>query len=149
MYSTVIDRHPTIIKHQIPQPRTITAHPDALKSFNINPADSLADKLRNSQPVGEFSIPLRLESGAINDPTLSDYETPNFIHKNENILNNHLIPISDNPLGVNPEVFLKSNFQRDINTVLANLDHTKDKAQKISVCNKLIRILIFKISFPH
>jgi len=136
MYSTVIDRHPTIIKHQIPQPMVITAHPDALKSFNINPADTLSDKLINSQPNGEYSIPVRLQSSAINDPTLSDYETPNFIHKNENVMKNHLLPSSNSPLGINPEVFLKSNFQRDLNTVLANLDHSKDKAQKISVCNK-------------
>lgn len=135
MYSTVIDRHPTVIRHQVPQPTTVGMQTDAAKAFAIN-ADPLSENRAESLAKGAYSIPVKIESGATNDPTLSSYETPNFIHKKESILNANSGLQSG--FGIDPEVYLKSKFQEDLGNVVANLDKAKMKEEKIAVCNFFI-----------
>ena len=132
MYSTVIDSHPTVIRHQVPQPTTVGVQKDAAKAFAVNPADTLSDKIAESVAEGAFSIPVKIQSGATNDPTLSGYETPNFIHKKETVLNSNSDP--QNGFMLDPEVYLKSNVQEDLNTFVAQLDKAKMKEEKIAVC---------------
>lgn len=134
MYSTVINSHPTVIKHQIPQPTNIGVQTEVAKAFAINPAETLADKKIKSG----YSIPIKIESGAINDPTLASYETPNFIHKKDTIINGSGVGSSMGTFVLNPEVYLKKHFQEDINNVIAELDKSKDKEEKLSVCNFII-----------
>ncbi len=132
MYSTVIDNHPTVIRHQVPQPTTVGMQTDAAKAFAIN-ADPLSEKRAQSLAKGAYSIPVKIGSGATNDATLSGYETPNFIHKKESVLNANAD--MQNGFVLNPEVYLKSKFQEDLGNIVAHLDKAKMKDEKIAVCN--------------
>lgn len=132
MYSTIINSRPTTISHQIPQPTTVGMHSDAAKAFAINHSESLSSKNDEALAKGAYSIPVKIESGSNNDPTLSSYENPNFIHKKESILNSN--KEAQSGFIIDPEVYLKSKFQEDLNTVTAQLDKAKIKEEKISVC---------------
>lgn len=132
MYSTVINSHPTVIRHQIPQPTTVGMPTDSAKAFSVNPADTLSDKRAQSLAKGAYSIPVKIQSGASKDPTLSGYETPNFIQKKESAKNEN----TDIQTGfiLDPEVYLKSKFQEDLNFIAGQLDRSKVKEEKIEVC---------------
>jgi len=133
MYSTVIDSHHTNIRHQVPQPTKVTMETDATRAFNVDPAETLSDHKAGRLENGSYSIPVKIESGASADPILSGYESPNFIHKKESVLNAG----SDIQTGfiLDPEVYLKSKFQQDLNSVTEQLDKTSIKEEKIAVCN--------------
>jgi len=124
MYSTVINRHPTVIRHQIPQPTNVGVNAVASSAFAVDPAQTLADhKLQN----GAYSIPVQISSGAIKDPTLSGYETPNFIHKGEKKIQETSEETMNN---IDPAKFLKSNMEKDIGNFLAQFDNAKDKSER-------------------
>ena len=106
MYSTVINRHPTVIRHQVPQPVNIGVHEDTTRAFSVDPSETLADE-RNKIAKGAYSIPIKISNGAIKDPTLSGYETPNFISKSEKKLQESSQEQMEN---VDPSVFLKTNM---------------------------------------
>ncbi len=136
MYSTVINRHPTVIRHQVPQPVNIGVHEDTTRAFSVDPSETLADE-RNKIAKGAYSIPIKISNGAIKDPTLSGYETPNFISKSEKKLQESSQEQMEN---VDPSVFLKTNMEKDIGRFVAQFDNSKDKAERIQSC-KLITIL--------
>ena len=106
---------------------------DAAKAFDVNPSDTLADKIVEALAKGAYSIPVKIGTGPNIDPTMSSYETPNFIHKKESVLNS----ITEVPAGfiLDPEVYLKSKFQEDLSTITAQIDKCKTKEDKIAVCN--------------
>merc|ERR1712151_479718 len=80
MYSTVINSHPTIIKHQTPQPKGIGVHPAAAAAFAVDPNQTAAmEKI----PNGAYSIPVQMN--AASDAGKDGYETPNFLHKKETV----------------------------------------------------------------
>ncbi len=134
MYSTVIDRHPTVIRHQIPQPTSVAVHPEAAKAFAIHPNEiSEEAKLAEKMKGGAYSIPIKIEAGANPDPSLSSYETPNFIHKKENVMKTNEV-VSDDKIIIDPETFLKNNFNDDINRFVAQMENTKDKSERINAC---------------
>jgi len=131
MYSSVITKHPTAIKHQIPQPVTIGVHADTARAMAIDPAQTLADAKKNLAN-GAYSVPIKINSDSIRDPTLSGYETPNFISKGEKKIKEN----SQEELSsiLDPAIFLKSNMEKDIQQFLAQFDNSKDKAERIHSC---------------
>jgi len=130
MYSTVINRHPTVIRHQVPQPVNIGVHEDTTRAMAVDPAETLAEAQKNSLN-GAYSIPIKISTGAIKDPTLSGYETPNFISKGEKKIQESSEEQIQN---VDPAVFLKKNMEKDIGQFLAQFDNSKDKAERIQAC---------------
>lgn len=130
MYSTVINRHPTVIRHQVPQPVNIGVHEDTTRAMAVDPAQTLADKIKLNGN-GAYSIPIKISNGAIKDPTLSGYETPNFISKGEKKVEE---TSEGQALNVDPAVFLKANMEKDIGQFLAQFDNAKDKNERIKAC---------------
>ncbi len=131
MYSTIINRHSTVIRHQVPQPVNIGVHEDTTRAFAVDPAETLADA-RNKMANGAYSIPIKISNGSFKDPTLSGYETPNFISKGEKKLQESSQEQMEN---VDPAVFLKANMEKDIGQFLAQFDNAKDKTERIQACN--------------
>jgi hypothetical protein len=130
MYSTVINKHSTVIRHQVPQPVNIGVHEDTTRAMAVDPAQTLADKIKLNRS-GAYSIPIKISNGAIKDPTLSGYETPNFISKGEKKVEE---TSEEQALNVDPAVFLKANMEKDIGQFLAQFDNAKDKAERIKAC---------------
>jgi len=130
MYSTVINKHSTVIRHQTPQPVNIGVHEDTSRAMAFDPSETLADA-RNAMPDGAYSIPIKISNGAIKDPTLSGYETPNFIAKGEKKIQESNQEQMEN---VDPATFLKKNMEKDIGQFLAQFDNSKDKAERIQSC---------------
>lgn len=130
MYSTVINRHPTVIRHQVPQPVNIGVHEDTTRAMAVDPAETLADAQKRGLN-GAYSIPIKISTGAIKDPTLSGYETPNFISKGEKKLQESSEEQMQN---VDPAIFLKKNMEKDIGQFLAQFDNSKDKTERIQAC---------------
>lgn len=138
MYSTVVSRHPTVIKHPIPQPMNIGVNHNTARQFAVDPAQTLADA-RADNLKGAYSIPVQIRSGAIKDPTLSGYETPSFISKKE-----EKIKSSTEELAVvDPAQYLKVSMEKDIGTFLAQFDTAKDKAERIQACKQFSDIYKF------
>jgi len=136
MYSTVINRHPTVIRHQVPQPVNIGVHEDTTRAMAVDPSLTLADKI-NETKNGAYSIPVKIRT--IKDPTLSGYETPNFISKGEKKVQEST---EEQSLNMDPATFLKKNMEKDIGQFLAQFDNAKDKAERITAC-----ILFFSLNF--
>lgn len=130
MYSTVINRHPTVIRHQVPQPVNIGVHEDTTRAMAVDPSQTLADKILKTGN-GAYSIPVKISTGAIKDPTLSGYETPSFISKGEKKVQEST---EEQTLNVDPAIFLKKNMEKDIGEFLAQFDNAKDKAERITAC---------------
>jgi len=130
MYSTVINRHPTVIRHQTPQPVHIGVHEDTTRAMAIDPAQTLADAPKNK---GGYSIPIKITNGAIKDPTLSGYETPNFISKGEKKIQEKVGEESFS--NVDPAIFLKKNMEKDIGEFVAKFENSKDKEERTLTCN--------------
>ncbi len=130
MYSTVIDRHPTVIRHQIPQPTIVGVKSEVGKAFAIKSETNFS----NINLPNEYSTQIKYQSQAINDPKLSGYDSPNFIHKKENIFNQNEANTQKEVIISNTEVFLNMNMQEDINSVISQLENNKDKQAKISIC---------------
>lgn len=137
MYSTVITKHPTVIKHQVPQPTTVGVHENTARAMSIDPSQTLEDA-RNNLAKGAYSIPVKISNGAIKDPTLSGYETPNFISKGEKKIQES----SEEQFSANidPAIFLKKNMEKDIGQFLSQFENSKDKTERIQAC-----ILNFKL----
>ena len=130
MYSTVINKHPTVIRHQTPQPVNVGVHEDASRAMAVNPSLTLADKIQKTGN-GAYSIPVKISTGAIKDPTLSGYETPNFISKGEKKIQE---ASEEQITNVDPAIFLKKNMEKDIGEFLAKFDNAKDKTERIKAC---------------
>jgi len=86
MYSTVIERHATVITHPMIQPMSSSVTSTGAQSLSngMNPSPPSVEMDRLSP--GAYSIPVKIQGGAINDPTLSGYESPKFIETKEKIL---------------------------------------------------------------
>ena len=131
MYSTVINSHPTIIRHQTPQPSNIGVHPAAAGAFSVDSAQTLAEK--QHIPIGAYSIPVQMNASS--DANKDGYETPNFMHKKERKVSEGTENGSE-ASNMDPAVFLKSSMMRDISDFTAQFDNTKDKAERIAACKK-------------
>lgn len=138
MYSTVIERHQTGISHQVPQPTNIGINVNAARSFVVESSEPAKDIKVEKIQKGAYSIPIKIDSSLGGNPTLSSYETPNFIFKKEKV---HEESKSSENLSIDPEVFLKSSFTEDVNKFVAELDNSKTKAEKIGACNLYILLI--------
>ena len=143
MYSTVIERHATSIVHPIPQPLNYAMHPQAAQAFHVSQQEiqSQAAKLT----PGAYSIPVKIQGGAINDPTLSGYETPNFIHMKEKQIPAQGSHPLENTQHINPEVDMKNAINQDIQTFVAQFDNAHDKQERTNICKQHIK----KINFNY
>jgi hypothetical protein len=128
MYSTVIDRHATSVVHPVPQPTNYQVHPAAARAFQSEPQ---LDVIKSTP--GAYSIPVKIQGSGINDPTLSGYETPNFIHKGEK----KLAPNSGSHHPVNIQTDMQMTVQDDIQSFVAQFDNSHDKEERIKICNFL------------
>jgi hypothetical protein len=129
LYNTVISSHETTITHtappQAPTARIVSAQ--AAAAFSGNQAQQIPSP-------GAYSVPVRIEGGQSNDPTLSGYETPSFIHKKE-------INLTDN--GQNYQVFstpvqtIQASIQQDTQVFSDQLNVCKTKSEKAKVCKDM------------
>ena len=130
MYITVINSHPTIIRHQTPQPMGIGVHSAAAGAFAVDSAQTLAEKQR---PEGSYSIPVQINTSA--DSIKDGYEIPNFMHKKERKVEESNKAESGNvATSMDTEVYLKNSMEKDINEFTAQFENTKDKAERIAAC---------------
>jgi hypothetical protein len=130
MYSTVITKHATSVVHPVPQPT----------SYGIKPefGNHLANSIENPIPLspGAYSIPVKIEKDSVNDPTLSAYESPSFIHKGEKKLKG---PKSDKSnIHAEPETFMDEKVMEkilteDANNFVGQFDDKKSKDERIIV----------------
>ena len=128
MYSTVINNHSTVITHPILEP-IVNSLPTAGTKQLANGMLPNEEEITKLSP-GAYSIPVKIQGGAINDPTLSGYESPNFIHKNEKILpivNGVVLP--DLPINVST---VASDDLKEFTTKLGN---AHNKQEKLDTCN--------------
>jgi hypothetical protein len=137
MYSTVINSHPTVIRHEVPQPKGVGVHPAASQAFSVDSAETLA--MAQKQLNGSYSIPVHISGDNVKNE-LNGYEVPNFIHKKESKIKEDNSN-AENLQNTDSETFLKRNMEQDINEFVAHFDNTKDKAERIRTCN----IIYFKI----
>lgn len=128
MYSTIVMGHPTVIRHPVPQPNGLGAHPDTAKAFALSDE---ATKLAERMKKGSYSVPVKLEAEKGNGENDS-LEVPNFIQHKETLLNgkNHKSHFSLKER--EPQKFLKDSFSKDANMLLDNLENKKDKAERIA-----------------
>lgn len=136
MYSTVINSHPTIIRHQTPQPTGLGVHPAAAAAFNVDSAQALAEK---QHAEGKYSIPVQINAAA--DANKDGYEIPNFMHKKERTVeesNKASAESGNTATSMDTEVFLKNSMEKDINDFTAQFDNTKDKKERIAACKNNI-----------
>jgi hypothetical protein len=131
MYNTVIEAHPTVIMNPQIQPAIYKSTPDVTNAFNVDSAQVHQELEVQKQKLnpGSYSTPIKMQSGAINDPTLAGYETPNFIHKKEKEINNQLVQQL-----IDPAQNLQSVAAHDIQTIMSQFDNVHDKNDKISQC---------------
>jgi hypothetical protein len=112
-----------------------------------------------AQPVkiaeGAYSIPVNINSSAkLNDPTLANYETPNFIHKSEKQLGG-TAPYDINSLATNPASPLAigqlpsynagSNLQNAVNNDITTFTHElagniRSTGEKVNIRKKIYLI---------
>jgi hypothetical protein len=126
MYSTIINRHSTSVIHPVPQPVNYAVNPATTSAFENSQTESA------QLTPGAYSIPVKLQGGAVQDPTMSEYETPNFIHTGEKITpvgNIHEAP----KFQLSPETNMQKVVQQDIKDFISQFDNAKDKADRIKV----------------
>jgi hypothetical protein len=129
MYSTVIERHATVITHptaQLMSSSVSHAGAEAL-SRGMNPSTPAMEMDKLSP--GAYSIPVKIQGGAINDPTLSGYESPKFIQSKEKILSGGdglTLPDIGSTLTV--------TSADDIKEFTAKLGAVQDKEEKLQIC---------------
>ena len=132
MYSTVINSHPTIIRHETPQPKGLGVHPATAGAFSVDSAQTLADKQNVAN--GSYSTPVQYNEGN-NEGAMKGYESPSFIHKKERKIQESEANQSEaEASSMDPAVFLKANMEKDISDFTAQFDNTKDKAERITAC---------------
>ena len=134
MYSTVIDRHSTTVVHPVPQQANYQVHPGAAKAFGMTNSDMQTEAERMTP--GAYSIPVKIGGTASNDPTLSGYETPSFIHKGEKQIPLHNI----HSVNANPEVDMQTTIQNDIQNFVSQFDNAHDKDERTKICKQKIFI---------
>lgn len=141
MYNTVIESRPTAIMHPNPQPTNYAVHPGTTAAFAVHQEEIAPVNPTQPLVAGAYSIPVRIQGGPASDPTLSGYETPNFIHKGEKE-----IPGAGNNIhqNVNPKVQLQDSVKQDIEKFISQFDNSKDKADRAQVC--IICFVIFSTS---
>ncbi len=127
MYSTVIERHATTVVHPVPQPTNYAVHQDAAKAFDAS--SEVHAEVAKLNP-GAYSIPVKIGASS-NDPTLSGYETPNFIHKGEKQIQGGNSPAGN----IHAPPSLQDSMKEDIQTFTAQFDNAKDKDERTAVCN--------------
>lgn len=126
MYSTIVMGHPTVIRHPVPQPKGIGAHPDTAAAFALSDeATKLAEKMKK----GSYSVPVKLESSKGENDSL---EAPNFIQSKETLLNSKNKKNYFSLKEREPQKFLQDSFSKDANMLLDNLTNKKDKAERIA-----------------
>ena len=132
MYSTVINSHSTVIKHETPQPKGLGVHPATAGAFSVDSAQT------RSVPNGSYSTPVQYNEGK-NEGAMNGFETPSFMHKKERKIQEsesnqegNQSEASNN--NMDPAVFLKTNMEKDISDFTAQFDNTKDKAERIAAC---------------
>ncbi len=107
-------------------------------NLNNNAYDYGENNEINKLSQGQISIPVHLETetSLVNDPTLSNYETPLFLSKNQRTLNAKglTMKVSKSPL-LTPQI-VNSNAQ-DINNIKRSLSATKTYHEKLRACNIL------------
>lgn len=130
MYSTVITSHPTVIRHQTPQPKGVGVHPVAAGAFAADSQIALAEK--EKIPQGAYSIPVQVNSSA--DALKDGYEIPNFIHTGEKKVQESEENLNVVSSPIDPAVFLKNSMEKDLGEFLAQFDNSKDKAERIASC---------------
>jgi hypothetical protein len=104
----------------------------------VNPAETLSDNIKKTGN-GAYSIPVKISNEAVKDPTLSGYETPNFISKGEKKVKE---TSEEQAVYIDPSVFLKKNMEKDIGEFLAQFDNAKDKDDKIKACIIFLQFII-------
>jgi len=140
LYSTVIRTHKTAIKKpsDFGSRNGFTTSAGSLAAFN-----QVQNEL-SRLGQGQIAIPVKLEmeSSLVNDPTLANYETPNFLNTKER------------NLGVNEGKFLNvpklpmltpsfvAQSQKDLKMIQQKLGNSKTKKEKINACKNYIFIKI-------
>lgn len=137
MYSTVVESHSTAVMHPMIQPKTMVSSPDVTQAFSMDHFQYQIPEAKLNP--GAYSIPIRIQGGAINDPTLAGYETPSFIHKNEKILSENQnqraqSQNSGSQIPGNPQTVLTNSINNDINEFVSQFDNAKDKTEKSNIC---------------
>ena len=135
MYSTIVQGHPTVIRHPAPQPMGVGVSNDTAKAFALSDE---ATKLAEQMKKGSYSVPVKLESQASENESL---EVPNFIQSKETLMKNGK-KNRNNFAAVEPKKFLKDSFNKDAKLLLDNLENKKDKAERIATRNTLICLII-------
>lgn len=126
IYSTVITSHPTAVIHPVPQPVGYAVHQQTAGAFGTD-SRSIQSEISKMRP-GAYSVPVSIQGGAINDPTLSGYENPTFISKGEKALPNP--PAQQlHPIG-----HIQNEMKDEIKTFVDQLDNAKDKQERIQIC---------------
>lgn len=98
-------------------------HPEAGRAF-------AAHQEQMPTAPGAYSIPVKIQGGAIKDPTLANYENPTFIHTGEKVLpkqNIHAAPLID------PKVHMEQSIKQDIQTFISQFDNAKDKTERSKI----------------
>jgi hypothetical protein len=112
------------------QPAIYKSTPDVTNAFNVDSAqvhqEMQAQRSAQRLSPGSYNTPIKMQNGAINDPTLAGYETPNFIHTKEK-----QIP----QLQLDPQSSLQAEAQKDIQNLMSQFDNVHDKNDKIGQCN--------------
>ncbi len=133
MYSTIVTGHPTIIRHSIPQPKTIGVNSDAARAFSLSDE---ATKLAEKMEKGSYSVPVKFESS----PPLNEndsFEIPNFFQSKESLLNNNNNNNNNSNKENDPQRFILNNFTNDANMLLNNLENKNNKSEKITSRKKI------------
>jgi hypothetical protein len=135
LYSTIISSKPTSISHPIVQPEGIKMPKQAMEAFKIenNQLQNEVEKL----PPGAYSIPVKIQPGTINDPTLSEYVTPNFIQKKAHkIYNTANIEFPQN---------MKDTVNQDVQMISSQMEAVKNNDDKVKVCKIILVYIIYSI----
>ena len=139
MYNTVINSHPTVITRPILAP--VSSSISSFGSQQLSNQAAQEEMLRNNP--GAYSIPVKMGSGAVNDPTLSGYESPNFIHKNEKILPGvQGVPVVNGALIPDMQANVISVASDDLKDFTSQLSQSHSKQEKLDICNLSIYYLV-------
>jgi len=130
IYSTIIINHPTVIKHQIPQPTTIEVHEENARAMSLDSSITFTGT-NKWLPEGAYSIPVKIDSELNKDLNLKVYVGSNFIYKEEKIKENSQKQLSSN---LDPDVFLKINIEKDIKEFTDQFNNKKDTVERINSC---------------
>lgn len=126
LYDTVIQPTSTGVSHPVPQPVSYGVSGHVAEAF-AHHEEEVAPTLNQ----GSYSIPVSLQGGQLNDPTLSGYETPSFIHLGEKQID--ASNIHSDAITSDPAVHLKNTMEGDIETFVKQFDNAKDKQETVGI----------------